>query len=216
MKQQRGFTMVELLMGLGVGIFLLGSGIYLYSVLMSSFYSLLASNRLELQMTSAMNSMVTNIRRAGYYASAVGNIAQGSNTNPFMASAVDLQTPSSSCILFAYDADVNSALPATNSTTSDERFGYRLSGTVVQGRPLTDSAFSCSSGVWENLTDPNLIQITNLTFTISPTVVTLNAIGNTLVIRNVTISITGRLANDATVTRTMTETVRVRNDKFQT
>lgn len=212
MKQQ-GYTLLELLFGLGLGLFLLANGIFMYSAVMKSYYDLIAVNRLDNQLRTAMNLMVQEIRRAGYSASAINNLKTGTNTNPFMASSSDLTIPNSSCILFSYDSDSNGLLPAVDAVNYDKRFGFRLSGTTLQSRGLTSTAFNCTDGTWTNMTDSNLIQITNLTFTLTPAIINLYST-NTLSIRNVTISVTGNLTNDTAITRTITGTVRVRNDKF--
>lgn len=211
--EQQGYTLLEMLIGIGLGLFLLANGVFMYSSIVHSYYGLLSVNRLDQQLRSAMNLMVQEIRRAGYSSNAIGNVKTGTNNNVFMANNTDLTTPTSSCILFTYDVDSTGILPALNSSDYDKRFGFRLSGTTLQSRPLTYNSFNCNGNDWENLTDSNLIQITSLTFTITPTVVTLNTT-NTLTIRTVTISITGNLSNDTSVTRTITGTVRVRNDKF--
>lgn len=214
-SRQTGFTMMDVVIGLGIGVFLLGGSIYIYTTTISSFYSLIATNRLSSQMATAMTIMTNDIRRAGFNGQALTQLASGNNTSPFMAADKDIQTPSSSCILFTYDVNQSGTLRALNSADFDEHFGYRLENGAIQARPPTDSAFSCSSGVWDNLTDPSLITITALSFTISPTEITLNTIGNKLVIRVVTISATAQLVQDPSISMTMTQTIRVRNDKFQ-
>ncbi len=211
---QRGFTLIEMLVGLALGLFIAANGIFIYSSVLKSYYDLLAVNRLDQQLRTAMNSMIVDIRRAGYSANAISNLKAGANTNLFMASATNLSTPTSNCILFSYDSNSSGTLPALNAATLDKRFGYRLSGTTLQSRAPTDSAFSCTSGTWNDLTDRNLIRITNLSFTVTPTVITLNGT-NTLTIRNIAISMTGNLTQDTPITRTISGTVKVRNDRYQ-
>ncbi len=213
-RKEKGYTLIELLIGLGVGVFLLASSLYVYTVLMSSFYSLMSANRLEHQLRTAMNTMVQNIRRAGYSASALTSVGTGTNTNPFMASGTDLSVPASTCILFSYDTNITGTLSALSTAGSDERFGFRLSNNTLQARASTDAQFNCNSGTWVDITAPNLIQVTALTFILTPTVIALNPAGDTLTIRTVIITMSGSLVSDPSVTQTMTQTVRVRNDKF--
>lgn len=212
--KQRGYSLLELLIGLGVGVFLLAGGVLIYTHIMKSFYDLLNVIQLDQQLRSAMEVMVTEIRRAGYSANSVNDINSGVNTNPFMASGADIISPSSTCILFTYDYDSSGLLPSLNATNYDKRFGYRLTGNTLQARALTDSVFNCASGNWIDITDTNLVNISNLTFTLTPTVITLDNGVSTLTMRNATISLTGSLINDASVTRTIVENVRVRNDKY--
>ncbi|WP_131794236.1 prepilin-type N-terminal cleavage/methylation domain-containing protein [Fluoribacter gormanii] len=214
-KKHKGYTLLEILIGIGIGLFLLGGSIAIYISLMRSFYSVMAVNRLDQQLRSAMNMMVIEIRRAGYSANAANDIGTGTITNPFIASANDIIVPVSSCILFTYDTDSNGTMPSLNSAGYDKRFGFRLSNNALQARAATDSFFDCNNGNWINLTDPNQIQVTNLSFNLIPTVITLSNGVSTLTIRNVTINLTGSLISDNSVSRTFTQVIRVRNDKFQ-
>ena len=118
-----------------------------------------------------------------------------------------------------YDLNNDGGLPALNNGTSDDRFGYRLSNQTIQIRAATDQFFSCNTGVWENLTNPNLIQITNLVFNLTESVEALEPAnpppaGPSITIRQVGITMTGQLVSDNAVQRTITSQVRVRNDKF--
>jgi type II secretory pathway component PulJ len=200
---------------MGIGLFLAGAALFVYTGMSKAYYDTLEINRLEEQLRSSMNKMVTDIRRAGYSAAAINSVHTGVNSNEFMVTGTsDLTIPSTSCILFTYDSDSNGILPALNTTTADKRFGFRLSGTTLQSRPLTDSSFSCNGGSWQDLTDSNVVEVTNLTFTAANSTVAVSGTA-TLLIRNVNISLTGRLVSDPTITRTITQAVRIRNDKYQ-
>ncbi|MCW8469585.1 prepilin-type N-terminal cleavage/methylation domain-containing protein [Fluoribacter gormanii] len=61
-KKHKGYTLLEILIGIGIGLFLLGGSIAIYISLMRSFYSVMAVNRLDQQLRSAMNMMVIEIR----------------------------------------------------------------------------------------------------------------------------------------------------------
>jgi prepilin peptidase dependent protein B len=215
LRKQAGYTILELFLGLALGIFLLGGALFMYLALMKSFYSLMAVNQLDSQLRNAMTRMVQDIRRAGYSATAINDLSANVNTNPFVAAAVDISVPVNGCILFAYDKDSSGVLPALNTVNSDKRFGYRLSGTTLQSRASTDTSFSCTSGSWQDISDTNLVSITGLTFALTPTSVALVNGVSTVTIRNVDITLSGALKKDATVARTLTETVRVRNDRYQ-
>lgn len=163
----RGSSLVEVLIGLSIGIFLTFGMVVFYSNTSKVSNKTLATIRLEYEMRTAMTMMKNDIRRAGYTAGAASLIGTGT-VNPFMVTNTsDVSVPSSSCILFTYDLNKDGLLPALNTTNSDERFGYRLSNQAIQTRAATDTNFSCSSGSWENLTNVNLIQITNLAFTLT-------------------------------------------------
>lgn len=211
---QKGYTLIEILVSLGISLFLSGIALFVYMAISHSYSEILNINHLEEQIRSAMYKMVQDVSRAGYSAAAINDMGTGENTNQFMAAGSDLSIPNSSCILLTYDSDSTGALPALNTANYDKRYGFRLFEGKLQSRPLTDSTFSCTSGAWQDLTDSNIVNVTNLTFTPNNVTVAIDGT-STLLIRNVTISITATLSDDSTISRTMTQTVRVRNDKFQ-
>lgn len=210
-----GYTLIELLIGLGLMVFLFANSLFIYTTVMKTYYATLATNQLDQQLHSAMNLMIQDIRRAGYSANAVASMNTNKNLNPFMAEENDLKVPQKNCILFTYDADSSGLIPPLNTPKSDKRFGYRLFEKTLQSRASTDSVFNCATGHWVNITDASQIQITQLSFTLSPTVLLLSNEKSTLTIRNVTISLTGSLIEDKAITRTIFENIRVRNDRFQ-
>lgn len=209
-----GYSIIELMIGLAVGTFIIIGSIFLFAASSQSNHDLLVSTRLDHELRTALSLMSEDIRRAGYSSASTNDIGKGTNTNNFMAAGIDINTPTSSCILFAYDKDETGILPALNTTPSDGRFGYRLLNNAIQLRPLSSSLFNCTANDWDNLTDPGLIEITNLNFVITPTVLTLTNGTSTLTIRDVTITVTGQLTQDNSVSRTLSENIRVRNDKY--
>lgn len=207
------FTLVELLISLAISTaIVLGlMGLIAGSVRHSN--AALQVARLDRALHTAMDVMVSDITRAGYWAG-----SDTSNTNPFMISgSTDIQI-SGSCILLTYDKNQNSSLPSITSSSDDERYGFRLNGGAIQYRPW-GATFSCTAAAsaWENLTDPNVITITAFTPTLTTTSVDIDGTGSgtaTNNIRKVTLTITGTLVRDTSVTRTVTQEIRVSNDKY--
>lgn len=185
-EAQRGVTLVELLIGMAVGIIVVGGAVGIYVSTVQGSSITLKSSKLNQETSALLHVMVNDIRRAGFW----GNVDPSSlNANPFnvqgatalvvrddMANdAVQAATGQGSCITYAYDATY---LPGNVAGTleSTDLFGFRLNGTVVQMRSLgvVDGAdcvggtcTSCTNGTWENVTDPNLIEITTLNFDLS-------------------------------------------------
>ncbi len=218
LRPKKGFTLVELLIVILINAVLFTGLISIYIANMVHYRKTLNSNRLNQQMQIAMTIISNDIRRAGYWANAQSDIGYGhSNDNPFMVSGnTDISVNNSNnCILLSYDHNSDGSLPTINTGTDDERYGYRLSGQAIQSRPVS-AAFSCTAGAstWENITDINAIQITNLTFTLTTYTLTTGPGTHGITLRSVDISMTGQLASDSTVTKTLTEHIRVRNGKF--
>lgn len=211
---QTGLTLIELLVTLVISSVIM---IGLASLMLSSAQNskvTIDSGRLDRALYSAMNVIANDVRRAGYWAS-----ANSSSSNPFMASGTDISVnASNNCILLTYDHDANGSLPSVSSAYDDERYGFRLSGDAIQFRPR-GAVFSCAAAAsnWENLTDPNVIKITAFNVTKMDEDIDLDGAGPgtaKTTLRKITITITGQLANDASVTRTLTRTVKVYNDKY--
>lgn len=212
----QGFSLVELLVGVAIGLVVATAMISFLMANSKANSQALQGIRLEYELKTAINLMTSDIRRAGFYASSRTMVDTGVNSNPFMSVTTDLSTPSTSCLLFSYDLNEDGLLPALGFANSDERFGYRLSNQTIQSRAPTDSVFSCNSGDWQDLTNPNLIQVTNLTFTLNNTTVPLdNPSTGSIILRAVTISATASLSSDPGVSRTITSQVKIRNDKYE-
>lgn len=123
------------------------------------------------------------------------------------------------CVQYTYDRNGDSTVDA------NEKFAFRLHNGIVQMYAGSGTAPDCSSGAgsWSELSSDTL-NITALTFsTDDTTCINLNTAGNCtspapssgdvlLYQREVDITLTGTLANNASVTRTMVEAVRLRND----
>jgi type IV pilus assembly protein PilW len=214
-KYYSGFSLIELLVALVINIILLSALIAVFSSNVGHFNKVNNSDALNQQLESALQLMANDIRRAGYWADAKSDVGTGTNNNPFMAAGVDLNTDTAGCILFTYDYNKNNSLPSITSASDDERYGFRLNNQTLQARP-PGAAFDCSAAAnaWENVTNPGIVRITALTFTKTETSIPIGQVNKTLLLRSVLITITGQLTSDASVTKTLTQYVRIRNDKY--
>jgi prepilin peptidase dependent protein B len=210
-----GFSLTELLISLVLSSIVILAVVSLYASTMASNTATLKITRLDHELRTALNIMANDVRRAGYWGNAYSALGTNLNSNPFQAAATDLTVnAASNCVLFSYDLNNDGLLPALGAGTSDERFGYRLNGNVLQIRPETYASLDCAdpSAAWYNLTDPNLVNISAATFTITNADVALST--GSLRTRTIRISLTGNLVTDTTVVRTVTEDVKIRNDLY--
>ncbi len=221
LKKQRhsslaGFTLVEMMTALVINAILFTALMGVFIANINHYNKTINTSRLYQELEMSLQLMSNDIRRAGYWANAANDIGTGLNNNPYVVSGVDISVNgSNNCILLAYDKNSDGSLPAISSAYDDERYGFRLSGNAVQTRP-PGATFSCtaSSSAWENMTDPNVVKITALTFTLNTSTYSTGPGPAAITMRSVDISITGQLANDATITKTLTQHVRIRNDKY--
>lgn len=173
---ERGFSLVELMVGIVVGMIVISGAIALYvNTIRGSTYSLRAM-KLNQELRAVMDLMVSDIRRAGYWSGAVngGNVATG--VNPFTLRTtgtetdIDLITGADGCILFAYDRSMTNI---NGPVTTVEIFGFRRLNDQIQLRTggtasTVDAATACPSTTtttsWESITDGNTVVIDELRF----------------------------------------------------
>lgn len=210
-----GFTITELLTALLVNVIVFAGLITIFLSNVNHYRVSINTNRLNQQLQTVVMMMSNEIRRAGYWSNAQSDLGSTTNNNPYMVSATDMTITGGNCILFTYDSNSNGSLPSISSSSDDERYGFRLSGQVLQARPY-GASYDCAaaSSEWENMTDSNIIQITSLSFTLTTKSITTGPGNKGIVQRAVDISITGRLTSDNAITKTVTKHVRLMNDKF--
>ena len=205
MLKQKALTLIELMIGLLITGVVMASALAMYGAAVKHSRATAEQGQLDKSLHHVLGMMVRDIRRAGYWAS-----ASTSSENSFMQSGTDITVNSgNNCILLTYDHNADGSLPAVNSGIDDERYGYRLMNNALQFRP-NNAAFDCtaSAASWANLTDPNVLTVTAFSVTKTDTT-TAN-----MTLRNITVSITGQLVSDTSITKTLTQTVKVQNDKY--
>jgi len=191
-KTKAGFTLIELMIAMMLGLIVIGGALSIYISTIKSSSDVVKSARLNYDLDSVMQLMVNDIRRAGYWGGAVaGSDATNNNFTqvPTVATATDIQirnvaapttaVSEGNCILYTYDADGNGvdedpsnlgfdlAGDAITVVNTNEYYGFRLNGAVLEMRITGTSATAGSCGVnaeWNNIIDENKVNITTLTF----------------------------------------------------
>jgi type IV pilus assembly protein PilW len=211
--QYKGFTLIELMIAMAIGLLLVAAVITLYVSMSGSNIDYLKSVRLNHELRSTMSQMVRDIRRAGHNQDAATESVAASSINPFSNSSastvqatvltVSGTSTADRTIRFSYDSD---------DDTNVDTFGYRLNVASGVGTVQYCSDDSTTNGTactgWEGLTDSDLVDIDSLEFELD----TITVASGTLTIRQVTITLTGKLISDSDFTRTITEVVKIRND----
>ncbi|MGH8505410.1 MAG: prepilin-type N-terminal cleavage/methylation domain-containing protein [Stenotrophobium sp.] len=200
MRRNAGFSLVELMIALTLGLVLTAGLISMFMATLKSNSDLARTQQLENELHAGMQLMTRDLRRAGANgeASPVPNFV-----NPFGLGATGAYAgeAANSCILFSYDLNDNGVLDT--ASTNDERMGYRLRQGVLQ---LRNSGLGCADDGWTDVTTPAVVKVTQLQFAVAAL-----ADGD-MTIRRVTITLAGQLKSDATIVRSLTGHVRVRND----
>jgi prepilin peptidase dependent protein B len=171
----RGFTLVEMMIGIVVGFIVLAGVIAVFLAVVRSSAYVARESRLNQELRTAMDLMVNDIRRAGYWRNARPynpDVDDDLVFNPFMnrieipsgpdqpadyLGIRDIHIHNGSCILFSYD---------TTFSTDPSVFGYRLNGAAIEmliGSDDTSDPDSCSTLGWQPITSP-AITVSNLDF----------------------------------------------------
>ena len=211
---QRGLSMVELMVGAAIALFIAATGTTLLAGNLRENRSLLLEARITQDLRTAADLIARDLRRAGYWAAAADGVWTPSTpagvANPYAAF-----TPSSAAsdaVSFRYSRDATE----NNTVDTNEQFGYRLRNGVVE--------MQLGAANWQALTDAGTLTVT--TFSVTPMVqeISLQPLcalpcpgGSTTCpprqqVRSLALVLSGRSASDASVTRSLRSSVRLRND----
>lgn len=216
-----GFSLVELMISITVGLVVLAGVTAMFAHNVKASGDTLKTARLHQELQAVMSLMTRDLRRAGYWGNASSAIGSGtSNTNPFTLGNPSNfgAEPAGSCITFSYDMDGDGNLDvgsgAAPTGDPDERLGFRLRSGAVQTR---GRGTDCGGGWWEDITDTFATEITGLNLALATRSADIDGIagGASIVVREVAITLSGRLRNDTAVSRTLQDRVRVHNDLYQ-
>lgn len=233
-KRQRGMSIIELLIGVLVGFIVVAGAVKLMVDTLGSNRRLLLETRVNQDLRTAADLIARDLRRSGYWQNATSGIfsAAGTGTvvsNPYTAINVDTTVNDSKIVYrFAWDN--------TNVAEGYEWAGFKVEGGILMFRKFGTDLDEADP---EQITDPKVITVTNLTITETSRVAELytfcacltkvtctapqfQVVGGTpgpyynsrptLTIRQYGIVLAGQSATDPTVNREIRETVRVRND----
>ncbi len=237
-RGQYGMTIVELLVGMALGLVVLGAVTAMYLESARSGTHLLRSAQLNQQLRAVANLMVNDLRRAGYW----GGAAPGAQ-NPFTGTTTDINIfLDGRCVLYTYDRNAN------GTPDSDEYLGFRLRDNKVwlkKSGTTTDDP-TCRKGYWEGITTPGSVVVTSLLFRSrggkcmnvsrdrswevdgstttekpcddsSATGFEVPQSGDRLVeTRQIQIALSGQAKSDPSIRKSVVASVRVRNDRIRT
>lgn len=171
---QSGLSIVELMVGVAVGLIVVSGVVAIYGVIARSSAEILGSAKLNEELRAAMDMMVGDIRRAGVWVPG-DNDARGNNPNPYTdrdsTPMTDIKiTAGGKCIEFAYDASYlgAGATPDNNNDFYGYKFTSTSEGKAIAARFKRSVDFTCMTDAigddWRRLTDEKSIEILNVTF----------------------------------------------------
>jgi prepilin peptidase dependent protein B len=231
----RGLSLVELLVGVTVGLFVVGGATKLVVDNLNSNRRNVLETRVNQDLRAAADLVARDLRRSGYWQNAASGLWSTAGTAPTPNPHRNLTVGGTSdlgTIAYSYAKDNDDTLD------NNEQFGYSVSAGVLN--------YQTASGVaLQPITDPNTLSIAADGFKIIGTqrIVELFSYCSCItqvkctaaqfaaasgvtpagtyyatrpytVVREYEVRIKGTSATDANVTREIRETVRVRNDEI--
>ena len=208
----RGLSLVELLVAVAVGLFIVATASSLFAGQLQTNRSLLLESRLLQELRTTTDLVTRDLRRAGHWGAAASGVWQpGSGrvlANPYAAVTLG-DNAASAAMAFQFSRDV----VENHVVDADETFGLRLRKGVIE--------MQLGSGGWQALTDATSLAVT--AFSITPRVQTLSLAAYCprgcsgsdcprLQLRSLAVQIAARSLRDPQVTRALHSTVRLRND----
>lgn len=232
---QRGLSMIELMIGTAIGMFLVAGAVTVFVSNLGNSRRLLQEARVNQDLRAAADLISRDLRRAGYWGNAIAGTVVTAPATTATANPYRLVTDNVGTSTIEYNFSRDPAAAENNAIDTNECFGFRLSGGVIQMK--TD----CTP-TWQAVTDSTTITVSALTITPTETPVDARdscataccsdadvaaGIPATCTVRNIAAGATcprvwvrryglvlqGTAATDANVTRRLQTSVRVRNDE---
>lgn len=207
--RQRGLSLVELMVGIAVGMFIVAAAATLVTTQLTENRRLLLEVQVQQDLRATVDIMTRELRRSGSLpflgdsTSYVWTSGQSWAVNPYMA-----VTPAS--------APANSVgFESNRSEGGSGPYGFRLVNGTIESR--------LGPAGWQPLTDRATMEVTHFLVTpqIQPSiVVSCNKLCSdgtkscwpNITVRSYLIDVTGRSASDSAVVRSVSSTVRLKND----
>lgn len=218
-KPQTGMSLVELMVGITIGLFIVAAATLLVSNQLTDNRRLLLETQLQQDMRATMDIMSRQLRRAGARREndSVGLLVSGTGLPGRFDTeytGIDIGAGADS-ISFDYHLNASSDEYLTGGRV-ERNWGFRLANGRIQTSLARD-------GGWQDLTDRSTVNVTNLRFTETTRASQvvpcpkLCPVGGTACwpradVRAYRIVLQAQAASDALVARRMEATVRVRND----
>lgn len=230
---QQGLSVIELLIGVAVGLFILSGALMLFGDYINNNRRLVLETQVNQNMRAAADLIARDLRRAGYWGNATAGVVT-TNAAPVAASSPyaavsPAASAASSIITYAYSLD------STENDTLDntEKFGFKLNAGALQ--------YQQGNANWQDITDRNSLTVSNFTITPVHRCIALQQYctgGNSstcgactvdatsgcpiaacttcpfIKVRSYNIALQGTSTTDTTVVRGIQETVRVRNEEL--
>ncbi len=211
----QGFSLVELLIGLALGLFVISNGLLLLASHLAENRNLVLEARLMQDLRAAATAIARDLRRAGHWGdagAALWHEGMALRSNPYQEISLVAETPPTLRLRYSRDTSEN------NLVDGNEEFGFRLRNQAID---------TMLGGSWQTLTDPATVRVTALRLTsvsndveqselcekaCPPGGPGIDVCPPRLQIRRISIDISGESPVDPKIKRSLQASARVRND----
>jgi prepilin peptidase dependent protein B len=218
-RRSAGMSIIELLIGLAIGLFILSGATAMFVTNVTNSRQLLIEARVNQELRSAMDLIARDLRRGAYWGnSLLGTTTTGSTgaaqANPYRSVVVNGSTE----ITYAYSRDATEDNALTANT---EQFGIKLD--------TTSQAIQMRVGAgYQDLTNTDVVLVPSNGLVITPSVTAIDiraACAKTctdtvttptcprVLVRTYNVTLRGTARSDSSITRELKSQVRVRNDE---
>jgi prepilin peptidase dependent protein B len=224
-QHSAGMSMVELMVGIAIGLIIVGGGLAMLANFTGENRRLLLETRLNQDLRAAMDVVTRDIRRAGHWQGAASGVwvsggpavpAQNAyrsfyqsacNASPIGTAA---SSPAAAASFVCYTVAGNS----DNVVQANEYYGFHLRGGVL---------YAVVGGSAEQpVTDPGTVTVNSFVVTPNPQTASMSGFCRytctvncpQVTVREFDILLQGTSANDASLQRQLRSSVRVRNDYY--
>lgn len=221
-SRQVGLSIVELLVGIAIGLFILAGATLVTSTQLSNDRVLLLETQIQQDLRATADLITRELRRSGYWALASTTAWPETGAPVNMYQAFDANTPGAGGrqeIVFSYSNALTTDAE-NGAVDAAEQFGFALNSSAG-----TIEAKLGDAG-WQTLTDPNVVTVVQFDHPVTEQVLVVPCAkycgtpavpGDTTCwprqkVRDVMVQITGRAVHDPSVVRSVRSGVRLRND----
>lgn len=213
-RPRRGLSLVELMVGIAVGLFIVAAATVMVSGQLGENRRLLLESQLQQDLRATADIITRELRRSGAIINAQNLVATA--TSAAQANVVSVTTPASGAhspaeITFKYERNAVEQGP----------WGFKLDNGVIKTQ-LVNSLTGVSAG-WQDLTDGTVMEVTSFSVTINrepPIEVACPKLcpsGDTtcwpqMYVREFVVDIAARLRSAPEVQRSIRSRVRARNE----
>lgn len=216
-RPARGLSLVELMVGIAVGLFIVAAATVMATGQLGENRRLLLESQLQQDLRATSDIVTRELRRSGAIINAQNLVATASTAA--QANAVSVTTPASGVhspaeITFRYERNLVEQGP----------WGFKLENGIIKTQ-LVNSITGASAG-WQDLTDGSVMEVTQFSVTINrePALEVpcpkICPSGDTtcwplMYVRSFIVDIAARLRSAPEVTRSIRSTVRARNEMVE-